>query len=87
MKPGIKSTEFIISMVGMVGGVVLASIEGNQWTQMIGAILAAVCGGSYTMGRSLVNQKRHSGPHTLKGSGKSQKSPRTERCRRGEGHN
>ena len=57
MKPGIKTSEFIISLVGMIGGVVLASLEGNQWTQMIGAVLAAVCGGSYTMGRSLVKGK------------------------------
>ena len=57
MKPGLKSSEFIISIIGMVGGVVLASIEGNQWTQMIGALLAAVCGGSYTMGRSMVKGK------------------------------
>ena len=61
MKPGIKSSEFIISVIGMVGGVVLASIEGNQWTQMIGAVLAAVCGGSYTMGRSLVKGKEATG--------------------------
>jgi hypothetical protein len=45
----------------MIGGVVLASIDGNQWTQMIGALLAAVCGGSYTMGRSLVKGKEASG--------------------------
>ena len=61
MKPGIKSSEFIISIIGMIGGVVLASIDGNQWTQMIGAILAAVCGGSYTMGRSLVKGKEATG--------------------------
>ena len=61
MKPGIKTTEFIISLVGMIGGVVLASIEGNQWTQMIGAVLAAVCGGSYTMGRSIVKGKEATG--------------------------
>jgi len=53
-KTGIKSTEFWVSIVGMLGGVILASMEGNQWTQVIGAILAAVCGSSYTMGRSLV---------------------------------
>lgn len=61
MKPGIKTSEFIISLVGMIGGVVLASLEGNQWTQMIGAVLAAVCGGSYTMGRSLVKGKEATG--------------------------
>ena len=61
MKPGVKTSEFIISIIGMVGGVVLASIEGNQWTQMIGAVLAAVCGGSYTMGRSIVKSREATG--------------------------
>ena len=57
MKPGIKTSEMIITLNGMIGGVVLASIEGNQWTQIIGGVLAAVCGGSYTMGRSVVKSK------------------------------
>lgn len=57
MKPGIKTSEMIITLIGMIGGVVLASIEGNQWTQIIGGVLAAVCGGSYTMGRSVVKSK------------------------------
>ena len=57
MKPGIKTSEMIITLIGMIGGVVLASIEGNQWTQIIGGVLAAVCGGSYTMGRSMVKGK------------------------------
>tara|TARA_R100000353_G_scaffold175950_1_gene147917 strand:+ start:178 stop:411 length:234 start_codon:yes stop_codon:yes gene_type:complete len=61
MKPGIKTSEFIISLIGMIGGVVLASIEGNQWTQLLGGILAAVCGGSYTMGRSIVKSKEATG--------------------------
>jgi len=57
MKPGVKTSEMVITLIGMIGGVVLASIEGNQWTQIIGGVLAAVCGGSYTMGRSLVKGK------------------------------
>ena len=57
MKPRIKTSEMIITLIGMIGGVVLASIEGNQWTQIIGGVLAAVCGGSYTMGRSVVKSK------------------------------
>jgi len=57
MKPGVKTSEMVITLIGMIGGVVLASIEGNQWTQIIGGVLAAVCGGSYTMGRSMVKGK------------------------------
>jgi uncharacterized membrane protein len=57
MKPGIKTSEMVITLIGMIGGCILASIEGNQWTQIIGGILAAVCGSSYTMGRSMVKGK------------------------------
>ena len=57
MKPGVKTSEMVITLIGMIGGAVLASIEGNQWTQIIGGVLAAVCGGSYTMGRSMVKGK------------------------------
>ena len=57
MKPGVKTSEMVITLIGMIGGVVLASIEGNQWTQIIGGVLAAVGGGSYTMGRSMVKGK------------------------------
>jgi len=57
MKPGIKTSEMVITLVGMIGGCILASVEGNQWTQIIGGILAAVCGSSYTMGRSMVKGK------------------------------
>ena len=57
MKPGVKTSEMVITLIGMIGGVVLASIEGNQWTLIIGGVLAAVCGGSYTMGRSMVKGK------------------------------
>jgi hypothetical protein len=61
MKPGVKTSEMIITLIGMIGGCVLASIEGNQWTQIIGGILAAVCGSSYTLGRSMVKSKEATG--------------------------
>ena len=49
-----KTGEFWISIIGMVGGAILASLEGNQWTQLIGGVMACVFGISYTVGRSLV---------------------------------
>ena len=75
MKPGIKTSEMIITLIGMIGGVVLASIEGNQWTQIIGGILAAVCGGSYTMGRSMVKGKEAMGAAQVQAARELAKKP------------
>ena len=61
MKQGYKSTEFWVSLVGMLGGCIIAALGDNQTAQAIGAVLAAVCGGSYTMGRSLVKGKEATG--------------------------
>ena len=54
MRKGIQSSEFWLNLVGMIGGLVLASINDSTWTQVIGGVLAAVCGSSYTLGRSMV---------------------------------
>ena len=51
---GIKSTEFWISLVGMVGGIVCAVFAEAQWAQVAGAILSAVCGKSYADSRKTV---------------------------------
>ena len=51
---GVKSTEFWISMLGMVGGIVCAVFAEAQWAQVAGAILSAVCGKSYADSRKTV---------------------------------
>ena len=51
---GIKSTEFWISLVGMVGGIVCAVFAEARWAQVAGAILSAVCGKSYADSRKTV---------------------------------
>ena len=51
---GIKSTEFWISLVGMVGGIICAVFAEAQWAQVAGAILSAVCGKSYAESRKTV---------------------------------
>ena len=56
MRPGIKSSEFYLNLVGLVGGLILASIGEGTWSQIVGGILSAVCGASYTAGRSLVKK-------------------------------
>ena len=61
MKSGFKSTEFWLSLAGMVGGIVVAALGDNQIAQAIGAVLSVVCGASYTAGRSLVKGKEATG--------------------------
>jgi len=58
-RKGYKSTEFWLNAVGLITGLVLGSgaFGENQWTQLIGGIVAAVCGASYTMGRSMVKSR------------------------------
>ena len=56
-KPGYKSTEFWIALAGMVGGLVLSVSPENPFTQIIGAVIAAVCGPSYIAGRSWAKGK------------------------------
>jgi len=57
MKKGIHSTEFWLNLIGVLGGVVVASLGGSQWAAVAGAILSAVCGASYTAGRSVVKSR------------------------------
>ena len=61
MKSGFKSTEFWLNLVGMIGGLILASVGENQWTTIAGGILSAVCGSSYAAGRSMVKGKEVQG--------------------------
>ena len=61
MKSGFKSTEFWLNLVGMIGGLILARVGENQWTTIAGGILSAVCGSSYTAGRSMVKGKEVQG--------------------------
>jgi len=56
-KPGVKSTEFWIALAGMVGGLALSVSPENPFTQIIGAVLAAVCGPTYIAGRSWAKGK------------------------------
>ena len=59
MKPGIKTSEMVITLIGVCGGILLASgvFGDSQWTTIVGGLLAAICGGSYTVGRSMVKGK------------------------------
>jgi hypothetical protein len=63
---GKASSEYVLALVGMVGGMVIASIEGFQiasiegfqgessWLTLAGTLLSAICGASYTASRAKV---------------------------------
>ena len=53
-KPTWKSTEFWITLVGMIGGIVMAVMPESPTANVVGGVLAAICGSSYTVGRSMV---------------------------------
>jgi len=59
-KPGIKSTEFWLSAVGLVGGLLLSAIPESPWTNVVGGLLSAICGASYSLGRSYAKSKTES---------------------------
>jgi len=56
-KPGIKSTEFWLSMIGMIGGMLLSVFPENPYTKIAGILLSSISGGSYTLGRSYAKSK------------------------------
>ena len=54
---GKASSEYVLALVGMVGGMIIASIEGFQgesWLTLAGTLLSAICGASYTASRAKV---------------------------------
>ena len=53
---GLKSSEFLLTLLGMLGGVVCAIFAESQWAQVGGPLLAAVCGASYTQSRATVKR-------------------------------
>ena len=65
-KPGYRSTEFWISAVGMIGGLVLSVVPETPWAQMIGGLLSACCGMSYTMGRRWAKGKTEAAQQNAK---------------------
>tara|TARA_R110000851_G_scaffold310783_2_gene470758 strand:- start:932 stop:1195 length:264 start_codon:yes stop_codon:yes gene_type:complete len=54
MTKGIKSSEFIVSILGVVGGLVCALFSESEWVPMVALLLTAVCGKTYTDSRKTV---------------------------------
>ena len=53
---GLKSSEFLVTLLGLVGGVLCAVFAESQWAQVGGPLLAAVCGASYSQSRATVKR-------------------------------
>jgi len=51
---GVKSTEFWVSILGMLAGTLCALFSDSQWAQVIGPIAAVICGAAYTNARKTV---------------------------------
>ena len=75
MKNGIRSSEFWLNIIGLVGGLTIACLGESQWTAMAGAVLSAVCGASYTYGRSMVKGKEALGAAQVAASQNTVKKP------------
>lgn len=60
-KPTWKATEFWLSSIGVIGGLILSAIPESNIASIVGSLLAAICGSSYTIGRSLVKSKSETG--------------------------
>lgn len=77
MKPGIKTSEMIVTLIGVVGGILMGSgvFGDSQWTTIVGGLLAAICGGSYTMGRSMVKGREAIGAAQVQAARELAKKP------------
>ena len=53
---GLRSSELLVTLLGMVGGCLCAIFSDSQWAQVGGPILAAVCGASYSQSRATVKR-------------------------------
>jgi len=53
---GLRSSEFLMTLLGMCGGILCAVFSDSQWAQVGGPILAAVCGASYSQSRATVKR-------------------------------
>ena len=53
---GKYSSEFFLSVLGMIGGVLCAIFSDSQWAIIGGPLLAALCGASYSQSRATVKR-------------------------------
>ena len=55
---GFRSSEFWLNAIGMIAGILIATLEqsqgDNQWLTLAGGVLSAVCGASYANSRAKI---------------------------------
>ena len=53
---GVRSSEFLLTLLGMCGGILCAIFSESQWSEICGTVLAMVCGASYSQSRATVKR-------------------------------
>ena len=78
---GFKSSEFWLNLVGMIAGIIIATLEqsqgDNQWLTLAGGVLSAVCGASYANSRAKIKASLM-GAQAVSEAGKQQASSQAE---------
>lgn len=78
---GFKSSEFWLNLVGMIAGIIIATLEqsqgDNQWLTLAGGVLSAVCGASYANSRAKIKSSLM-GAEAVAEAGKQQASSQAE---------
>jgi len=72
---GLKSSEFLLTLLGMAGGVLCAIFSDSQWSEICGTLLAMVCGASYSQSRATV-KRALAGAEAISSAGKSEDLPK-----------
>lgn len=74
---GFRSSEFWLSLIGMISGIVIATLEQTQgessWLTLAGAVLSSVCGASYANSRAKIKSSLL-GSEAISEAGKQQAS-------------
>ena len=74
-KSGFKSTEFWLSLCGMLGGLIISAMGESEIAKSIGAVLSVICGASYTAGRSLLKGREAIGAAQVQAARELAKKP------------
>ncbi len=68
---GLKSSEFLLTIAGLICGALAAVFADSEWVKIGGPIAAALIGSSYTLSRGMV-KKALVGAEAVQALGKSQ---------------
>ena len=68
---GLKSSEFLLTIAGLICGALAAVFADSEWVKIGGPIAAAILGASYNHSRGMV-KKALTGAEAVQALGKSQ---------------